>query len=75
MSDNAQIELFHKTRNTPVPYLKMHHFVTEMSTCAKWCIVGYLCNALWDLWDGSIAEDTDKLLMSCQLTLKYDYLY
>ena len=22
--------------------------------CYKWCIVGYLPNALWDLWDGSI---------------------
>ena len=27
-----------------------HHFVTEM------CIVGYLSNALWDLWDGSISH-------------------
>ena len=37
----------------------MHHFVTEMCTCVhisvtKWCIVGYLSGALWDLWDGSI---------------------
>ena len=23
----------------------------------KWCIMGYVCDALWDLWDGSI--DTD----------------
>ena len=32
----------------------MHYFVTEMCTCVhisitKWCIVGYLSNALWDL--------------------------
>ena len=34
-------------------------FVTEMCTCVhisvtKWCIVGYMPDALWDLWDGSI---------------------
>ena len=34
----------------------MHHFVTEMCTCVhisvtKWYIVGYLSDALWDLWD------------------------
>ena len=36
----------------------MHHFVTEMCTrvhisVTKWCIVGYLPDAWWDLWDGS----------------------
>ena len=41
------------------PYHTMHHFVTEMWTSvhisvAKWYIVGYLSNALWDLWDKSI---------------------
>ena len=42
--------------NAPVPYLTMYHFITEMCSCAhsvtKWCIVGYLSDALWDLWDG-----------------------
>ena len=33
----------------------VHHFVTENVTCVhifiiKWCIVGYLSDALWDLW-------------------------
>ena len=37
----------------------MHHFVTEMCACVhisvtKWCIVVYLSDALWDLWDGSM---------------------
>ena len=43
----------------PVPYPIMHHFITEMCTSVhisvtKWCIVGYLSNELWDLWDGLI---------------------
>ena len=51
-----------KSHSALVPYLMlwatMHHFVTEMSTCGhisvtKWCIVGYLSNALWDLRDGT----------------------
>ena len=54
------INLLHKSHNAPVPYPTMHHFVTEMCTCVhisvtKWCIVGYLTDALWDLWDGSIS--------------------
>ena len=47
-----------KSHNAPLPYPTMHHFVTEMGTCVhisvtKWCIVGYLFNALWNLCDGS----------------------
>ena len=54
------IDLIHKYHNAQVPHPTMHHFVTEMCTCvhfsvAEWCIVGHLSNALWDLWDGSIA--------------------
>ena len=48
-----------KKHNAPVPYPgpTIHHFVTEMCTCVhifvtKWCIVGYLSNALSDLVDG-----------------------
>ena len=49
----------HKSRNASVLHPTMQHFVTEMCTCvhisvSKWCIVGYLSDALWDLWDGSI---------------------
>ena len=41
------------------PILSTHRFVADMCTCVhisvtKWCIVGYLSNALWDLWDWSI---------------------
>ena len=53
------VDQSHKSHNAPVPYPTMHHFLTEMCTCVhisvtKWCIVGYLSDALWDLWDGSI---------------------
>ena len=39
----------------------MHHFVKEMCThlhisVTKWCIVGYGTDALWDIWDWSIAK-------------------
>ena len=55
----VQIDPPHKSHDTPVPYPTLHHVVTEMCTCVhisvtKWCIVGYLSDALWDLWDGSI---------------------
>ena len=53
------IDLSHKSHNAPILYPTMHHFVTETCTCVhvsvtKWCIVGYLSNALWDLWEWSI---------------------
>ena len=59
-NNDVIIDLIHKSHNAHVPHPTMHHFVTEMCPCvhfsvAKWCIVGHLFNALWDLWDGSIA--------------------
>ena len=50
------IDLLHKSHIAPVQYPTMHHFVTEMCTCVhisvtKLCIVVYLSNALWDLWN------------------------
>ena len=53
------IDLLHKCHNTAVLYPTIQHFVKEMCTRVHifvtiWCIVGYLSNALWDLWDGSI---------------------
>ena len=50
------IDISHKSHNVPVPYSTMYHFVTEIYTCVdisvtKWCIVRYLSNVLWDLWD------------------------
>ena len=55
------IDQSHKSHNAPVPYPKMHHFVTEMCThvhisVTKWCIVGYWADALWNLWDWSIFQ-------------------
>ena len=48
----------------------MHHFVTEMCTgvhisVSKWCIVGYLSSAFWDLWDGSIKARVAQPSFSC----------
>ena len=53
------IDPSHKSQNASVPYPTMQRFVTEMCThvhipFTKWCIVGYLPGALWDLWEGSI---------------------
>ena len=47
------------SHNAPVQYPTIHHIVTEMWTpvqisVTKWCIVGYLSDVLWDLWDGTI---------------------
>ena len=59
-SVSISIYLLHNYHNAPVQHPIMHHFVTEVSTCVhisatKWGIVGYLSNALWNLWDVSIA--------------------
>ena len=48
-----------KSYNAPILHTTMHGFVTEMCACVhisvtKWCIVGYLSDALWDFWDGSV---------------------
>ena len=50
------IDPSHKSHNAPVLYPTIYHFVTEMCTCVhisvtKWCIVGYLFDTMWDLWD------------------------
>ena len=55
------IEPSHKSQNASVPYPTMQHFLTEMCPCVyisvtKCCIVGYLSDALWDLWDWSIED-------------------
>ena len=51
------IDPSYKSHNAPVLNPTMHHFVNEMCTCVlisvtNWSIVGYLSNALWNLWDG-----------------------
>ena len=60
------IDLLCKSHKAPVPYPTMHHFVTEMCTCVrisvtKWCIVGYLSKAIWNLWNGSMASLWEKM--------------
>ena len=53
------VDLLRESHNAPVPYPTMHHFATEMCTrvhtsVAKWCIVGYRSDALWDVWDRNV---------------------
>ena len=53
------IDWWHKSHNATVLYPTMQHFLTEMCTCVhisvtKWCILGHLSDALWDMWDESI---------------------
>ena len=52
----------------PVPYSTMHHFVPELCTtvhisATKWCIAGYLINALSVLWDGYIIPEIIKYML------------
>ena len=59
------IDLLHKSHNAPVSHPMMHHFVREMCTyvhisVTKWCIVVYFSDALWDLWDWSIALSLNR---------------
>ena len=52
-------DLSYKSHNAPVPYFTIHHSVTEIctwlySSVTKWCIVGYLSDAVWNLRDASM---------------------
>ena len=77
----AMINLIYKSRNAPDPYPTMYHFVTEMCTYvhisdAKWCIMGYLSDALWDFLDGSINfMDTFILLNPRVYLMKYKHSF
>ena len=46
-----------KSHNASDKYPTIQNLVTEMCnvhiSVTKWCIVGYLPHALWDLWEGS----------------------
>ena len=62
----VSIDLLHKSHNAPVTFhnapfcnRNVHISVT------KWCIVGYLCNALWNLWDGSIWSTLPGIRIPC----------
>ena len=55
------IDPSHKSHSASDKYPTMHHFVKQMCThlhisVTKWCIVGYGTDALWDIWDWSIAK-------------------
>ena len=52
----------------------MHHFATEMCACVcnsgtKWCIKGYLFDALWDLWDGFLCLLVKWHVQSCEISM------
>ena len=54
--EQVEIDQSHTSHNASFLYPTMHYSVTDMCTCVhisvtKWCIVGYLSNALWDLWE------------------------
>ena len=56
------VDLLQKSHTAPPGlYPTMRHVVTEMCTCVHisatiWRIVGYLSDALWDLWEGTIVD-------------------
>ena len=52
----------YKSDNAPNQYPTMHHFVTEIDV-GKWCIVGYLSYALWNLWDGWLIHNFTFLVI------------
>ena len=73
------IDPSHKSHNAPVLYPTVHNFVTEMCTCVhisvtQWCIVGYLSDALWDLWDGAIAHHIIATFYWLTAFNSYDWL-
>ena len=60
------VNMSYESHNASSPYPTMHHFVAEMCTCVhisvtKWCIVGYMFDALWDLWHGSNVSISEKI--------------
>ena len=68
-SSTSRIELSQKSHNVPDQYPTRHHFVTEMCTCVhisvtNWCIMGYLCHALWDSWRGFIRNSPFSLAVA-----------
>ena len=71
---HGEIDPYYNSSNAPDNYPTMHHFVTEMCTqvhisVAKWYIVGYETDALWDLWDWSVRPQVKSkshvLAMGC----------
>ena len=59
------MDMFRKSHNASVSYPTMHHFVTEMCTCAHFCHKMVHCGISYVLlhsWDGSIV-----IMLSCIL--------
>ena len=71
------LDLLHKSHNAPVSYHKMHHFVTENCThvhisVTKWHIVGYLPDALWDLWDASVENKKKQTMVGKDVDTRWN---
>ena len=50
MNQKAQIPQFPGPMSQNAPFCKKYMHIAV----AIWCIVGYLSDALWQIWDGSI---------------------
>ena len=51
------IDQIHKSHNTPVPYPTIQHSEQKYAHfCSECCIVGFRTDALWDLWEWSLAH-------------------
>ena len=57
------LDLLYKSHNTPVPYPSIAPFCNRNVHISgtKCCIVGYMPDALWDLWDGSLKLHFERL--------------
>ena len=69
-------DLLHKSHNATVPYPTMLHFVTKMCTCVhcsvtKWCVMGHLFDALWDLWNRSTYITYSNFLVTVTKVVHY----
>ena len=67
-------DLLYNSHNASVTYPILHQFVTEMCTyvhisVTKWCIVGYLSHATWDLQDGSIPLWSWGIALFCEFKI------
>ena len=72
------MDLLHKSHNALSPNPSMYHFARDIGTCVhisvkKWCIVVYLSNSLWNLWNRqNVSQQRGRWnydsLMSCAIS-------
>ena len=61
------IDLLHKSHNALVPFPTMPHFDISVT---KWCLVGYLFDALSYLWNGSIVMTSAQHSITIHVKIK-----